>query len=228
MSENIEEGEGGEEEMTEESPDTSELIKKDISDLAILLSENPESEQQVREVFDYHLKEGVDRTTYETVRDGLEMLLGESVTNFIVRCCRSNDNRLFEHFKKDIGGADVDKVLPFLQHLAALYGSKMEEAYALFGEIPEDWKSSAITVYREEEEGEEEDIWFININLTKYSGEGIFLRMRPASAFILVKRVIKEMGKLPREAVDEEVIKAFREETDGFNRKFLSENDDRD
>jgi hypothetical protein len=49
------------------------------------------------------------------------------------------------------------------------------------------------------------------------------------------------MGKFPREAVDEKVIKAFREETEGFKKKFLHlekklrdskrnfcENDDRD
>ena len=201
---------------------------KDISELAIFLSENLEIEQQVREVFDYHLKEGVDRTTFGTVRNGLEMLLGESATLFIVGCCKFNDNELFEHFKEEIGGADIDKVLPFLQHLTALYGSKMEEAYDIFNEIPEDWRSSVITVYREEKERDEEDIWFINIQLTKYSGEKIFLRMRPISAFILVKRLIKEMGKFPREAVDEKDIKAFIEETEGFKKKFLSDNDDMD
>ena len=124
-------------------------------------------------------------------------------------------------FKEEIGGADVDKVLPFLQHLTALYGSKMEEGYKVFNEIPEDWRRAVITVYREEKERKEEDIWFINIQLTKYSGERILLKMPPRSAFILVKRLIREMGKFPREAVDEKVIKAFREETEGFKKKFL-------
>ena len=210
------------------SKDIKKQEAKDISELAILLSENPEIEQQVREIIDYHLKSDVDRTTYWRIYNGLKMLLGKSATRFIVRCCRFNDNKVFEHFKEEIRGADVDKVLPFLQHLTALYGSKMEEGYAVFNEIPEDWRSSVITVYREEKERDEEDIWFINIQLTKYSGEKIFLRMRPISAFILVKRLIKEMGKFPREAVDEKDIKAFIEETEGFKKKFLSDNDDMD
>ena len=159
---------------------------------------------------------------------GLEMLLGASVTSFIMRCCSSNDNKVFEDFKEEVGGADVDKVLPFLQYITAMYGRDMEEAYTLFGEIPGDWRSSTITVYREEKERKEEYIWFIDIGLTKYSGEKIFLKMRPRSAFVLVKRLIREMGKFPMEAVDEKVIKAFREETEGFKKKFLSDNDDRD
>jgi hypothetical protein len=166
--------------------------------------------------------------TYGKIGTGLEMLLGTSVTIIITRCCRSNDNKVFEHFKEEIGGADVDKVLPFLQYLTAMYGREMNEAYLLFDEIPEDWSSSVINVYRVEEEGEERDIWFINIQLKTYSGEEIFLRMHPRSAFILAKRLIREMGKFPMEAVDEEVIKAFREGTEGFNRKFLSNNDDGD
>jgi hypothetical protein len=36
------------------------------------------------------------------------------------------------------------------------------------------------------------------------------------------------MGKLPEEAVDEKVIKIFREETESFKKKFLSGNGDMD
>jgi hypothetical protein len=202
--------------------------EKDISELAILLSENPEIKQEVHEIIDYHLKGGVDRTTYRKIDTGLEMLLGTRVTRVIMKCCKLNDNNVFEHFKEEIGGADVDKVLPFLRYLTAMYGTEIEEAYILFGEIPEDWRSSTITVYREENEEEEEEegeLWFITIGLTKYSGEKIFLKMLPRSAFILVKRVIREMEKFPREAVDEDDIKEFIEETEGFHRKFLSESD---
>ena len=201
---------------------------KVISELAIHLSENPKIEQQVREIIDYHLKSDVDSTTSLKIYKGLKILLGERLAEFIMQCCRYNDNKLFEGFKEDIGGADVDKILPFLQNLTAVYGSKMEEGYAVVNEIPDDWRSSNITVYREEEEREEMDIWFINIQLRKYSGERFFLKMSPRSAFTLVKHLIMEMEKFPMEAVDEEVIKVFREETEGFKKKFLSDNDDRD
>jgi hypothetical protein len=118
----------------------------------------------------------------------------------------------------------VDNALPFLQRLTALYGSKMEEAADLSGEDPEDWRSGDVNLYRKEEE----EVWFIDIDLTKYNGEKIFLRTSPESAFDLARRLIREMGKLPKEAVDETVIKKFKEKTENFKKKFLSDNGDRD
>lgn len=214
------EGEG----EIEESPETSELIKKDISELAAILSENPGVEQQVREVIEYHLKESVDRTTLGKVYGGLEILLGEGAARITANSCRFNGNKFFDAIKKEGEGVAVDKALPFLQHLTALYGNKMEEAHDLSDEIPEDWRSGAVNLYRKEEE----EVWFIEVDLTQYNGERIFLRMPPGSAFNLASDLIREMGKLPEEAVDEKVIKRFREETESFRKKFLSGNGDMD
>jgi hypothetical protein len=208
---------------TEELSDTSELIKKDVSELAAILSENPGIEQQVREVLDYHLKEGVDRTTWGTVWSSLKMLLGEDAARITVNSFRVNSNKYFDVIKEESEGADVDKILPFLQHLTALYGNKIEEAHDLL-KIPEDWRSGVVNLYRKEEE----EVWFIDIDLTKYNGERIFLRMPPESAFNLARGLISEMGKLPKEAVDEKVIKKFKEKTENFKKKFLSDNGDRD
>lgn len=208
----------------EESPKTSELIKKDISELAAILSENPGVEQQVREVIEYHLKESVDRTTHEKVYGGLEILLGEGAARITANSCRFNGNKFFDVIKKEGEGVAVDKALPFLQHLTALYGNKMEEAHDISDEIPEDWRSGAVNLYRKEEE----EVWFIDVDLTQYNGEKIFLRMPPVSAFNLASGLIGEMGKLPREAVDEKVIKKFREETESFKKKFLGDNDGMD
>jgi hypothetical protein len=214
----VEEGEA------EESPDTDELIKKDISELAAILSENPGVAQQVREVIEYHLKESVDRTTFGKVYGGLQILLGEGAARITANSCRFNGNKFFDLIKKEGEGVTLDKALSFLQHLTALYGNKIEEAHDLSGEIPENWRSGAVNLYRKEEE----KVWVIEMDLTKYNRERVFLRMPPASAFSLVRALIREMGKLPEKTVDEKVIKKFREETEGFRKKFLGDNGDRD
>jgi len=97
----------------------------------------------------------------------------------------------------------------------------MKEAHELSGEIPEDWRRGSVNLYCKEGE----DVWFIDVDLIQYNGKRIFLRMPPVSAFNLARGLIREMGKLPREAVDENVIKRFREETEGFKKKFLGDND---
>ena len=225
MSEDVkkEAEEKGEEEEgeIEVSPETSELIKKDLSELVAILSENPGVKQQVREVIEYHLKEGVDHTTLGKIYGGLDILIGESAGRIIVNSCRANDNKFFDVIKKEGEGVAVDKALPFLQHLTALYGNKMKEAHELSGEIPEDWRRGSVNLYCKEGE----DVWFIDVDLIQYNGKRIFLRMPPVSAFNLARGLIREMGKLPREAVDENVIKRFREETEGFKKKFLGDND---
>ena len=215
---------GYEEEGMEESPDTSELIKNSLSELATVLSENPEIDHRVREVFDYHLKKGVDSTTWAKVWNALEMSLPDGATDSIMNSCRFNSNEFFDFIKEETEEVAVDKALPFLQHLTALYGNEMEEAYDLSGELPEDWRSSAITLYRIEEG----KVWLIDVNLIKYDGENVFLKMPIRSAFMLLQRLAMEIEKIPREDVDEEFIMAFREGIEGFKKKFLSDNDDRD
>ena len=215
-----------EEEETEESRDVSGILKTSVLDLAAILSKNPETEQSVREILDYHLKGGFDRTTLDTVINSLLILLGTKAAHLIVSSCTINENEFFDELKNDSEGVVQDRVIPFLRHLTALYGSMMKEAFRLKLNTPEDWRHIDVTLYREEEE--EEEVWFIDVNLTKYNGGEFFLKMSPASAFKLAQNVLGEMGKIPKGAIDEEVIKAFRERTEGFKKKFLSDNGDRD
>lgn len=186
-------------------------------ELGAILSKNPEVEQRVREIFDYHLKEGISHTTQRKIWNALETLLGVGAARILMNSCRRvNNNEFFDGIKEKSEGEDMDNVLPFLQYFTAVYGSKMEEAYDLSDEIPEDWRDGGVTLYRKGEE----KVWFFDLNLTKYNGASIFLRMPPASAFSLALGFIEEMGKLPREAVDENVIKAFIEGTEDFKKRF--------
>ena len=199
-------------------------IKTGVPQLAAILSKNPKIEQQVREILDYHLKGGVDRTTTETVDDSLSILLGEATSRLILASCTLNTNKFLNILKKDSEGVVQDKVIPFLRHLSALYGSEMREALRLQAGTPEDWRHIDVTLYREEEK----EVWFIDVNLTKFNEENLFLKMSPESAFNLAKNLLGEMGKLPSEAVDEDAIKKFREGTEDFKKKFLSDNGARD
>ena len=91
-----EEKEVEEEGEIEESQDMSELLKKDLSELGAILSENPGIEQQVREVFDYHLKGDVDSKTYNTIFSSLIILIGEKAARVAIFSCKLNDNTLFD------------------------------------------------------------------------------------------------------------------------------------
>ncbi|MCK4733281.1 MAG: hypothetical protein KAT65_12570 [Methanophagales archaeon] len=164
------EAEEKEEKETEVSPVIYEFVKTGVLELAAILSKNPKIEQQVREILDYHLKGGVDRTTTKTVVDSLSILLGKAASLLILTSCTLKDNKFFNNLKKDSEGVVQDKVIPFLRHLSALYGSKIEEAVFLQAGTPEDWRRIDVTLYREEEK----EVWFIDVNLTKYNEENLF------------------------------------------------------
>lgn len=216
MAENIEEGETVEEKVDEEENGGSTLIS-DLSELSIFLNENPNIEPQVSKIIDYHLKDGVNDKTFESIKTGLEILLGTEAGRFTVAALSMNSNNFFDSLCGEIEEMDLTKPLIFLRHLTALYGSKVDDAYSLISEISDDWQNGYVDLYCK---GENE-AWYIDMDLQKYNGERIYLRMPPHSAFDLAQALVKEMGKLPKESVDMEIIEEFRDETEDFKKKFL-------
>lgn len=213
-----------EEEEIKISPDNLKSLEKDISELATILSNSSDTEDRIRGVVDYHLKEGIGFLTFEQMGDSLQKFVGTNATRLIINSLLT-DVDVFKIIQKRIENENVSKVLPFLQYLTAIYGIKVKEAYALFQEDPENWQNMVVTSYRE---GRVDDIWSIDVNLAKYSGETFSLKMPPTSAFQLVKNLIIEMENIPKEIVEENVIEEFRKETEGFRKKFLDGDDDGD
>ena len=131
---------------------------------------------------------------------------------------KTNSSKFFQDIKGLIEGENIDKVLPFLQYLVALYGEELEKAYRVFGEEPDDWNSAGVTAFRE---GGQKETWFIELDLTKNNGGRVYLRMPPRSAFVLTRRFLREIGKVPKEMISEKAIKRFNEEIKAFQEKFL-------
>lgn len=199
------------------SPDNLKDLEKNISELATIISNDSEIGGRIQEVIEYHLKEGIDFETYERVGSSLVNFVGEGAARLILNYLYNDD--IFKIIQKRIESENVSKVLPFLQYLTAIYGIKMKEAYTLFGENPNDWRNVKSTAYCESGG----DVWFIDVNLTKYSGETFFLKMSPPSAFHLVRNLLSEMENVPKEVVGEDTIENFRKETEGFRKKFLND-----
>ena len=204
------------EDKVEEEEDVKSTIINDFSEFATFFNENPNIETRVREIIDYHLTDGVNDKTYESIKTGLQILLGETAGVFTIAALRINNNMFFNRFEM-IEGIDVVKPLLFIRHLTALYGSIITDAHSLIGEISDDWADGSITLYCK---GENE-AWFIDVSLNKYNKEKIFLRLPPGSASNLAQGLIREMGKMPTDAVKNETIERFRAETEVFKEKFL-------
>lgn len=193
-------------------------IRQKVTELAQILTDNPLIEQRIRETIEHHMKQGIDDNTYGNMFFGLNILVGREATRFIMESLRTNSSKFFEGIKEQIEGENIDKVLPFLQYLTALYGNELRKAYEIWGEEPDDWLRAGVTAFRE---GGEEETWFIDLDLTKYDGGKVYLRMPPSSALQLARRFLSGINKTPKEAIDEIQIKRFNEATKAFQEKFL-------
>ncbi len=193
-------------------------MKENITELAQILTDNPLIEQRIRETIEYHMKQGIDDNTYANMYFGLDILVGAKAVRLIMDSLKTNSSKFFQDIKGQIEGESIDKVLPFLQYLTALYGNELREAYAIYGEESDDWRSAGVTAFRK---GGEEETWFIELDLTKNDGGKVYLQMLPWSAMQLAARFLREIGMVPKEVISELTIKKFNEMTKAFQEKFL-------
>ena len=164
--------------MAKKAKPKAEMGEK-VTELAQILTDNPLIEQRIRETIEHHLKQGTNDETYGNIFLSLNILVGRKATLLIADSLKTNSSEFFEGIKKQIEGENIDKVLPFLQYLTALYGDELEEAHRVWTEEPNDWLRAGVTAFRE---GGEKETWFIELDLTKYNGGKVYLRMSPWSA----------------------------------------------
>jgi hypothetical protein len=193
-----------------------EMVKGDLRELTKILSENPHLENQIRELFERHLMQGLSRETYERLVVSLQVLLGASASRIIVESTKVLTSEFFTELRQS-EEPPVEGTVRFLQHLTALYGTLMKDAFLLsFKYTEEDWRTAEVVAYHKGDS----DIWFVELDLMKYNGERFFLRMSPFSAFQLLQTFINEMGKLPENTVDQQVMARFRESAARLRKKY--------
>jgi len=193
-------------------------MDENVNELAQILADNPLIEQRIRETIEHHLEQGITDKTYMHIFFSLDILVGRKATRLIVDSLKTNSSKFFEGIKEQIEGENIDKVIPFLKYLTALYGEELEKASKVFGEEPDDWSNAGVTAFRE---GGENETWFIELDLTKYNGGKVYLRMPPGSALQLAGRFLREIGKVPKETISEKTITRFKKESKSFQEKFL-------
>ena len=210
--------------MTENTKFMASIAEK-TAELAQILTDDPSMEHKIREIIEYHLKKGIDGKTFGKIRDSLYILVGPKVSQGIMVLCIFGEDKFFEEMKGEIAGKGLDKALPFLQYITALYGYEIEKAYRVFDEEPNDWLNARVFVLNQK--GEEEE-WFVEIDITKNNGEKVYLRMQVLSAFDLAERLLRAIGGMPEVVIEEKVIERFNKETKDFQKKFLGKGNSED
>jgi hypothetical protein len=209
-------------------PDQTSMVPdafiRDLKVFSQSLKKNSAIIEQIRDVFEYHLVDQTDRRTFSRIVNALTMILGHGSTMVVATACHVNAAPFFDDIKKLVGDdADEMNAISVLQHLTALYGNRIQEAYALsVGSLDEDWFTADINTYRREGD----HYWMIDLYLGLYNGKSTQLKMTPESLFQLTLIMMNEVKKLPAEAFDPELISRYSDDIQSFAKRFSVRRDD--
>ncbi|MBO5003242.1 hypothetical protein J6C36_03145, partial [Methanocorpusculaceae archaeon] len=139
-----------------------EQFLKDLNEFAAILEANPPIIDPIREVFEYHLIDPIDRKTFPKMVNAMSMLLGPAATMVVMTGCHVNSAAFFEDLVFACKGNDKAKAAVWIiQHLTSLYGNRVQKAYTLSsGTMDEDWHTIDVNTYRREGEN---PVWTIDM-----------------------------------------------------------------
>ncbi|HJJ48641.1 MAG TPA: hypothetical protein O0X39_06615 [Methanocorpusculum sp.] len=197
----------------------------DLKAFAGVISANPPVLEQIREVFEYHLVDPLDRKTFPKIVNAMSMILGSQATMVVMTATHVNNTAFFEDIlavTKD--DEKVRSAVWILQHLTAIYGNRVQQAYSLSsGTMDEDWHTIDVNTFRREGE---QSYYQLSLNMTLYNGTVCDIKMTPDSALQLISILAEELGgNIPVEFFDSELVKKCRENNEKFYKKFFGDED---
>ena len=203
-----------------------EQFLKDLNEFAAILEANPPIIDPIREVFEYHLIDPIDRKTFPKMVNAMSMLLGPAATMVVMTGCHVNSAAFFEDLVFACKGNDKAKAAVWIiQHLTSLYGNRVQKAYTLSsGTMDEDWHTIDVNTYRREGEN---PVWTIDMVVNLYNGKDSHIRMTPDSAYQLVEIIMTELANnVPVEQVDAGLVAKCRDTCKAFMEKFYAGTDE--
>ncbi|MCQ2510961.1 MAG: hypothetical protein MJ116_10930 [Lachnospiraceae bacterium] len=192
----------------------------DLLDLARIFEANPGITEPIRDVFEYHLVDPIDRKTFPRIVNAMSMLLGPAPTMVLMTGCHVNSAGFFEDLLEAVGDNKTAlNAVWIMQHLTAIYGNRVQKAYSLSsGTMDEDWHTIDVNTFKREGEI---STWVIDMNLAQYSGTEVHLKMTPDSAYQLIDIIMTELiENIPMEQVDIDLIEKCRKHCKEYYEKF--------
>ncbi len=139
-----------------------------------------------------HLSAGVGVETWERVLSALNLYLGEELATFIlVSLMRSNDADFVQLLRQTVG----PDTWSYLSGLIALYADDLREAYAIFGENPQGWRTINRRVFYDYLT----DSWHTTFEIIRFNGERVTLDETPQSAIVLCQAILDALNAVPPE-----------------------------
>jgi len=202
-----------EEELIE---DDSNYHLKGLTDLSISLNENPKLEYQIREIFECHVSGNISSVDTRDCHNALMYFISSDSAYLLLICCLNNSHKYLRRIE-DIAKKKLvnsESVVRLLKVITALYGTKIEAAHY---KNLHDWKWISPELYTNSKND-----YSLELEILKFNGERIFLKMDSQSALNFTEKLIEELSKIPKDVFDEKIDDETREVIISFYEKFFS------
>lgn len=178
------------------------------------LQEYPANGAQMDRTIRQHLQGGVTLETWGHILHGLTTYAGEDIATFVLTVLlRSGD----VDFMLLVEESTPVQVWPYLRGLMALYSDHLQEAYAIFGENPQGWRTINRRVYYDHLT----DSWRANFEIIKFNGEQFNLDETPTSAIVLCQAILDALTAVPAELAQQAVDQNAVDNLIGLFRAFV-------
>lgn len=182
------------------------VLASSAAQIESFLVSDDQTEEETLALLDRRLSGPIDTTTYDLVLDALRALLGQDGANTIHWYIVGNgaDSGILERVASP-------RVAFFVRRIAAAHTPEFRSAFALWKEVPEDWR----TIHR--------DVFFDYINqrfvmrhrIVKINGEELVIEGNANSVLDLTRSLLTSIGLVAtREAFGQREIDAFLKEAD--------------
>lgn len=201
----------------------------DLGAFADILEKNPGILEPIREVFEYHLVDPIDRKTFPRIVNAMSMLLGASATMVVMTASHVNSAAFFEDLLYAVSKEDekLRTAVWVTQHLTSIYGNRVQQAYTLSsGTMDDDWHTVDVNTFKREGDNE---FWIIELNMNLYSGKEFKMRMTPDSIFQLTEILATELAKsVPKDQVDSALVEKCSGNFHEFFEKYYLNSDSKE
>jgi hypothetical protein len=204
--------------------DEATQVRTNADHLLRFLKQDPAHGAYMDRTIRQHLQAGVTLETWGHILRGLTTYAGEDVATFLLTVLLRSDDADFMLLVEE---SAVAEVWSYLRGLMALYSDYLQEAYAIFGENPQGWRTINRRVYYDNLT----DSWRASFEIIKFNGEQFSLDETPTSAIVLCQAILDALSAVPADlapqAVDpnavDNLISLFYSFVERFATEYLEE-----
>lgn len=161
------------------------LLSKGVADLQTFLETHPQAEQQVLDIIRRRLGDNITTTTWQPLLTSLTNYFGLNLAYLMAWVAQYDQRNRIEELEK----YNLPQVTTFLRTILGLYGLEMENAFAVWERLPDDWRMFNREIYYDQIKQRH----YVRVRIEKYNGQDAIVESYPDGILELTSFFIRTL-----------------------------------